>query len=353
MSLDFLNTRQAVHLPTGGDFAPSGFVSAWFAKVLFSFYAEGDITQYEDAPKYEGCRKLGNGFRYYYEMVEAANKARELLGIEINAQQVWSLRTEIAKVLNITDEKIRAKFSNPLVFDVNVTTLRSAKRRHELHMIALPAAVAAAATMLGYEHVGYDLSELTSQDAVYTDEFQAKMIGSDKNYAESVMWQRRAALWKSLGEEDATVYQPIGAAKFATQSEKLSECLGILAYPWTQVVWARVIAVPDPRADAAYSKDGNEKRPTIPAITQIFENEKAAQAVVKAELAARDTKHGSNGKTLVVPEAWAEIPDDWKEQVEKLKAEFAGKPLPIVKRMLVAREGQLAAKAEEVLAWVV
>lgn len=364
--LPFLKKDEAIKLPNGGDFVPSGLIAQWYAKVVFSFYAAADSDQWDtpDFPKPEGRRAQGKGFRYYYNGPAEAKKAAELLAVEINPQQVWRFVATRESVLNIADSEVLAKFSDPIIFDnVQVSTLKSAKHRHELHMIALPAAVAAAAKVLGYESAGFDLSELSDNQTVYTEEFAVKMIGDkdakkdtdDKHYTKSVLWQRRVELWKSLGESDPFTYQVQGE-KYVTKAPKLAECLGIIAYPWTSAIPLRLVNVNDPRADATFeSQSGEDKRMTIPVIYEIFSDLDAAKTVASKELSDRAAKNGnSNGHapSPAIPSVWADIPDEWNKLIVSLKAEMNGKPRPIVLKMLKAREKDLAATAEEVAAWL-
>ena len=361
MSLkSFLNKQTQVALPSSEDFAPSGFVGAWFAQVLFGFYSTEDLAQIEDAPQVDGRpyharRKMGQGFRYYFKTKEHANAAGALVGMELNPQESWTWQCKRDKVLNFANAETLNKFSDVIVFDTRITSLKSKKYRHELHMLALPMAVASYATALGYDNPGFDVSELLGKDVLFTDEFQARMIGNENGYAESLLWQRRADLWRALGEEDATVYDPN-----KTKANKLQECLYVLSAEWKSTVWARLITVPDPRVDATYGDEN--KRLTIPGVVQFFESEKEARATAEIDIArakaskeakANGNGHSTNGHSaLAIPDAWSDIPQDWNALVAQLKNEFSGKPQPLIKKQLAARASEYAATADELYAWV-
>jgi hypothetical protein len=369
----FLNDDQ-VKIPVGGDFVPSGFIAPWYAQVVYSFFSEIVLAQV-DSEVYTKVmsRKMGNGFRYYFKTQEEAKAACDAAGVSFAPQATWWWLAEREKVINFSDPAILERFSDPISFELPIATLRSKKHRHELHMIALPSAVAAMAKAYGYDNAGFDVSELMNQDAVFTDEFAEKMIGTTSGkYQESLLWKRRADLWKSLGEENPEVYNPIDAgSKLDTTSKKLSECLGILSRSWKSSVWTRLVQVPDPRVDATYGED-EKKRLSIPALYEIFGSEKDAKVAADAELKARaereankagavETKgsdatnaasHMSIGNGKQLPDAWKELPDDWNNLLNDLRKEYAGKPRPVVTKALKAREGELGATAEEIVAWL-
>lgn len=332
MALDFLNPDEKVKLPVGGDFVSGSIIGGWYAVVTTAFMSETDLGPIEEAPKPDYVFKRGNYLRYHYKSYEAGKKASDICGQQYPPKQTWLFLCERAKILSMTEEDA-AKWSDPISMEVEIATLKSKKRRHELHMISLPAAVAAYANAAGFENPGFDLSELTSKDTVFTDEFQAKMIGAEEGqfalpYAQSVLWQRRAALWKALGENDPTKYNPKGTgSKYDTESDKLSTCLGILARTWKTGIWARLVQVNSPVVDAVFGDES--KRLTIPALTEIYENKTAALKVATDELEARKKAKEANGNGNHASAGEKKVPagiteKDWTEYVTGVKAAIAG-----------------------------
>lgn len=375
--LSFLNTNEQIKLPTGGDFTPSGFVGQAFAKLLYVFMSQVDSQngEYPDLPKYEGRTKAGEwGFKYYYPTFASAKAAIEMLDVRDqkgnyqNPQTTWSTRVNRDTVLNFADADKLAKFPNPIVFDVQVSTLR-AKRRHEFHMLALPFAVQATANLLGYDHApftaqilrdaerrvndivseavakGTDKAEARSDaiKKVFDDELHLMAIGSDKEYKGSELWKERIALWESLGEKNAEAYMPIGSEKSAATSEKLSQCLQIVTAPWNAPVWARVVQLPDPRTDARYERDGETKKESIGVLYEIFPSKKEAELAAAQDIerlnknaASNSASNGHSVESVPVPAKWiAEgLADAWPTQVVTLREQYPSKPAgPILNKL--------------------
>lgn len=221
---NFLNTNKQIHLPEASDFSPSGFIGKVFAQIAYSFMSQENSENHEGVPPYLGRRKNGEWFVYYYPTQSHVKTAMEIMGVQgfegkdPNADEVWSIMVDRDTVLNFADPEKLAKWSNPIVGDVRVKTLGSKKFRHELHMLAMPLAVQAMAKLYGYQYEPFSIAEFTRrpEDMTYSDQFFAEMFGNpdskiapDKTvpndyYTRSEMWNRRAALWLSLGESDAT-----------------------------------------------------------------------------------------------------------------------------------------------------
>lgn len=363
--LAFLNQNEQVRLPEGGgEFTPTGFIGKTWAQVLFKFLSQEDSKQHEGVPPYVGRQQAGSYFAYYYPTQADAKTAMSALGVEGYqgkepvAQEVWNLQINRDTVLNFADQTKLDKWANPITLDVRVMTLASKRYRHEFQMLALPLAVQAMAQYLGYTYEPFSIAELTKKpdEMVYSDEFFAQMFGAPDSkkdapdhYSKSAMWGRRAALWKSLGEDNAEAYQPIGSGKFAAKSEKLSQCLQIVSAKWNSPIWARVITIPDPRVDA---QNDEGKRFTLPALFEIFGDESAARAAAKVDLERFSVNGNGNGHsaaTLTIPAAYAgEYEQMWKENVAKVKAEFATKPAPPT---VASKAKELGVQPEELVAW--
>lgn len=364
--LSFLNQNEQVKLPEGGgDFAPTGFIGKTYAQILFSFMSQEDSKQHKGAPQYAGRRQAGSYFVYYMNSQAEAKALMSVLGVEGYqgkepvAQEVWNLQINRDTVLNFADQTKLDKWANPIALDVRVMTLASKKYRHEFQMLALPLAVQAMAKFMEYQYEPFSISELIKkpEEMVYSDEWFAAMFGSPDakkdapdHYSKSTMWGRRAALWESLGETNAEAYQPIGSGKFATKSEKLSQCLQIVGAKWNSPIWARVITIPDPRVDAQTDEG---KRFTLPALFEIFGDEATAKSAAKADLERLNASSNGNGngatKSLPIPAAYVgEYEQMWRDNVAKVKGEFATKPAPPV---VAAQAKGLGVTPEELTAW--
>jgi hypothetical protein len=325
MPLSFINNAKTIVLPTGGDFAPTGFIGLVGAKIYHSFMSQEDLTQYEGAPKFAARRPAGSWFVYYFDDAASAKAAMQIVGAENNPQQMWSFQIKRDSVMNFADKAKLENFSDPISFDVRVTTMKSKKYRHEFHMLALPFAVQAVAKALGYEHESFSVNELLGKEIIFTDELQKKLIGDgDSGYRESLLWQRRAALWASLGEPNPEAYLAKGADKLGTTSDKLNDCLSIVTHAWDTMTYARIAQIPDPRVDATYDKDGETKRNNIPAIFELFASKADAQAAAHKDLErmSKSDSAPSNGASAAVvptPKAWEGLDNEWQAKVAELR----------------------------------
>lgn len=327
---DFLRTEEQIEIPVGIAFAPTGFIAEWAAGIYYSFFTSADFPVGEYG--WDKRRQTSAGDYWYYFTDRAkANVAYEETGGEYNPTTVWEWAAKSGTVLNFRGDNIQDAFGDLISRDSSVRTLRSGKYRHELQMMSLPAAVAAMAMAYGYDHPGFPLDELLKpvDEVLWTDDFQRDMIGnSDVGYADSILWKRRATLWKALGEDDARNWQPMGTGtKWDTTSEKLHNCLAILHSPWSSPIWARVYFVPDPRVDAIYQSGEVARRLTRPALATIFASKAEAQAAATEETGVEPTataKIGAVAGELALPSGYEEFPDDWVAAVVALKEEYEG-----------------------------
>src|SRR3990167_4570689 len=185
-TLDFLGTEE-VEIPTGvGFFQPSGLISKWQAGIAFRVgYTQIDLAL---EGKYKADQIIrsndGQQFCYYFLDGKLAATIVKEYGIAIAPEQVWLFQTLRSDILTkFEKEDALANFKPLLTYEVSVKTYRSKKYRHELHLIALPAAVQAAALRMGLltEPV-FSLTELVLPDREggeqkFTDEFQYNMVG--------------------------------------------------------------------------------------------------------------------------------------------------------------------------------
>lgn len=361
MSFGFQQSQEQVHIPSGGDFLPTGFIAAWHGKVVFSFYAETRLED-ESAFKIESQRPQGSGVRYYFTDPVEAKRASEAAGLDFAPSQVWRFVAGRDTVLNVADKEKLSKFSDPIVFEVAVKTLRAKKERHALHMISLPLAVLACAKALKYDNAGFELpQELTAfgenaEKIQWNDELQARLIGTEKDYESSDLWQKRAELWKSLGEPEPHAYQ-IAGDKFVTAAPKLRDCLSILHSVWPQAEWLRLIQVTDPRVDATYGDDN--KRLSIPAIAELFATKQEAEAAAKKDI-ERMSKDKSNGNghklELSIPKDWQDAGEEgvkaWHENVAIIKAALEGKSGVSRAKFIGEKAKELSVTTDELMKWI-
>lgn len=364
--LDKLQGNKQVEIPMEGEGFPSfGFIGPIKSRMLWNFYSTFDLSAPEyrdDIPPYFHREQTGNGYQYFYLEREPGDLAAQVDPDAYRPRRVWYFQMPVREVINVDTSNFQ---SSHIARSCQVTTLQS-KYRHELHMITLPAIVAAIAKDNGYDVPEYDLSELLVRNAVITDTMTQELIGTPpgyQDYEESTLWKRRAELWAALGEPDPKKYL-VGATKKtkddgeipheqATQAEKLMACLRIFHIEWPEApLWGRLQMVADPRAGALTSK-GN--RLTIPAVTEFFDGPEAAQAAVDEEL-----KDFVREKTEAQPQVAEEsgdkpgLPEAWEGQEEAFRVEIVmplmDKPKALAKRGF--DEGETGATFEETWAWV-
>jgi len=370
-------------IPTGATFVDDDLIGKWKAGRIYTFGYEGDLEETVDTIKEETELVVGenificsrsNEWMWFtcFNKVDAVAIIEALNIMDFNGDKLqkpvakWQFEARDADIISLFKHgafgdpaRLSCRISNHGIFK-GVPY----KYQHELHMIALPAAVAAVADIYGYPNPGFDLSELLSSDYATTDDNQAKFVGAEgHDYRESVLWQRRAALWKALGEENPSVYNqtPVDedgnkvpqlagtkGYKLNTASEMLDTCLKIFFSTWAQPMWVRLALVTDPRVDAI-SNSGNHL--SVPAVVELYEDEAEAR-----EAAGSDDNNDDNNDVIAVttaadngspavPVVYTGFVDDWKDAVRALKS----KPLPIALNNL--DEAEFGATKEDVKAW--
>ena len=362
---DFLRTDEQIEIPVGIGFTPTGFIAQWVANVYYSFWAEQDFPKEEYNWEKRRQTNAGN-YWYYFNDRARAIAAYEETGGSYNPSTTWEWAAKSDSVLNFRGDDISETFGPFISRETAIRTLQSGKARHELHMISLPAAVAAMATAYGYDNPGFPLDELLKpiDEILWTDDFARDMIGnSDVGYADSILWKRRVALWKALGESDARMWQPVGAGtRWDTTSQKLHNCLAILHSPWKEPVWSSVYFIPDPRVDAIYQSGDIARRLTRPAMARIFANKAEAQAAATEEMGEGEKAPATKtAKASTVPVGGSEMPslpsgyeefyDDWVAAVKDLKEKYGDDmpAPPVLKRDGVLEN--LAVTPADIKAW--
>lgn len=325
-------------MPSGGEaFGASTFIAPWSAFLGYTFLTKEDYVLYNQGAevplsKPDIRNPRGEWYIHYYRSYDACKSAYDALigDDQFRPRTVWVFATETASIVGRDIDALREGFGDIIVFDVRVQTMRKgsesypARNRHQFALISLPSAVAAAATIFKQENAGFDLSEVLDADAPYTDEWFANLFGDLAGGAEDgVYYQRRAALWESLGESNPEAQAIMGSKtasgkphKLATSSPVLSACLGLAQGSWGKPLWVELTLVKDPLPDAV-AKSGN--RLVIPAITRIFNSEAEARAAASEE-------NDDSGQPAI-PSNWASVPNAAEAFMAELK-KHEDKPAP-------------------------
>lgn len=363
----YFDESQKTELPVGGDFTPTGLIGPMATARMYKFSSQTNLLDDEykgkvQKPDYHW--PSGDWHFYYYNKREDAVSAAAVAGNEDYGPQFrWLFQMSVDEIMNIVDlSKMKEAWGAMMTLESGISTYRSTKYRHEFHLINLPAAVAAAGKVLGYD-VHYDLSELMNSKTDFTDDFRNEMIGPEDMTMEDVfkntiLGKRRAALWAALDEPNPMVYnsptKDKADNKFTTHSEKLIMCLKPAEYRSKKKALVRMVSVPDPRVDAVNRKkqddNGNPRRLLIPTIFEFFKTEEEAKAAAEEDKARQtanaNKKAGGIGNEPALPAIWADLKAEWMSEI----AEYVGKPLaPVLKS---ADYANLGCTKEELTAWL-
>lgn len=404
MAVDKLFDLGTQHdVPVGASFAPSGWYAPFSTAIVYAVgWVELDLETLakdldsglattnaltevgdgsdasfrerltKDGNLFDGCTEAQTGsFKYYFFDWERAKILCGLLNVEEpgkfprRPEVRWRVETPVADVVSLTDDAKEKFERDVLSWEVELKAMqKNSPNWFNWHGLVLPCMVAAYANLMGWKTPGFDISELAlpEDEVIVTDKFQLEMVGNtDVGLEASKLLARRKALWTALGEDDVKVSNPDD-----TESDQLKEALAVAVSSWNKPVYARVLQVPSPKVDDVWD-DGSGRRNTISVLTEFFRNKKAAQKAYEAEVEARsgeyvskpaDAPASGNGADadVSVPDAWAEIPEDWYEAVRGLKAEIGKKPKPVIKKTLNEMSERLEEEymvtAEDVLqAW--
>jgi hypothetical protein len=352
---------EPIKLPESGGI--QGFAGQWSCSVTFRFWHDQPIVK-EDLDQangaYLGNKSFPTGAFYYFKNYDAANKIGKLVGRQFGPNTVWRWEIPTSNILNIDDE-MRSRFGDLMTYEVNVASLMAKKNRHELHMITLPSAVQAMAMLAGYIKTPiFDYESLRIDPKTVDYDYQMETVGNDAIYEDTVLWRARKDLWAVLGETDPKKYTVAQGGKFDTLSTVLASCLNIIYRPTN--IYARLINVPDPRADATSNNtddEGNKKHLTLPVVAQVWRDRTSCMSdldIIEKATASNPNGH-TNGKStgLTIPAMWADYPGDWKNTVKEILNAYSGKPKPVIQKALEGRQEELltnyGASAADFLAW--
>ncbi len=358
---------QQEFVSVGGEtFPPTGFIGPWMAKYMWRGSTAiqmdddevmGSLSAEDVEPSISRKAKSSENWMVYWDSPTKAKEAMKLLGETFAPYKIWMFAIDRDKILNFGREEAKAKWGSLIQFECRVSGPMAFKHRHELHAICLPGAVAAIANYMGYENSGFDLRELCDQDLVITDELQVKMLGSLEkgkiDFFNPILYQKRAELWKSLGENDPSKYSyqvNVNGKPSSdnTQSEKLGECLQIFQNEWKSELWGRVILPVSPVVSAF--------KASLPVIAEIFETKKEAETAAQTDIErfqkkSDDSEGAKETGVLKVPVAWADAKDDFLVMVKDFKKEYGGKPRPIMRKEITKTFSDTAT-VDEIEAWL-
>jgi len=367
-----VDESQKVEIPVGGEFQQNGFIGPIGTKMVWRVWTAVDVNgpEFRDqAPTPISSRQLRNGdYHFFYTRPGDAERAIKAIGEDTRAEQYWVFSIPTDELLNSGNlEAVKEGFGVEVAYMSRVKTYRSKKYLHEFHLITLPSVIAAAANAMGIDNAGYDLSEISVNALSATDAWSNEYIGNPEggNWVESVLGQRRKALWESLGEDDPLRYALDSARmeKFNVQSENMKACMKIVYYPPKQPLLGRLMNVLDPAIGAEYeSESGEYKRRYLPAVTEFYAGLDEAKKVGDAEKAAIEANKpaevgGGVAKAKAapvidpnapkIPDAWTDMPAEWKEMI----MEYAGKPDAKLKKDVAEKPNMFACDVDVALEW--
>ncbi|MFA6358872.1 MAG: hypothetical protein WCY09_09480 [Candidatus Omnitrophota bacterium] len=301
-------------IPTGGDLV-RGFVAPWSSKVMYTVGTESDDVKELGAIRVREYAESTWRTLYFFDY-NAAVAAAKAIGA-YNPATISHFEAPLKDALIDKADK----FDDPLAMEINLQTLRAKLGGYRYQMIFLPSAVAAAADLYGIPNAGFDLSELTDDSTIVTDEFQWHMVGNSDykpdgefHWTKSLLWKQRTELWASLGESDPKRYVTgltvTGDKKAIVTSDTLRDCLLAVQSDWTDQ-WARLTNVADPVVDAK-TKAG--KRLQVLTINKLYQDKEEA-------LADNGDDDGSvpvvanSSNTSSVPTAWKGLESEFAEEL--------------------------------------
>ncbi len=342
---DFLKDGKSQELPSSDNvFVPSGLIAPTSAGQMWWFMSQNKV----DAP---GCQvdQRKDWYHYFGENYDAVSEASSRAKEKYDPSKVWVFEQHNDEVLNF-GEGISEIFGDVINHNVRIVTLMSKKRRHGLHLLTLPAAVAAYAKAKKWDCPTFDVwillskeTDLTDYDTMYAligDPDQDNDADHEHNMWNSLFGLQRKAIWKALGEEDPAVYK--GSH---TNAPKLKEALRIIEKTWGTPMWANVVTVPDP-----FISDKN--LPRIPLLMEFYLSEENAKKAAKADLARRGGSSDDESDDVELPDvpvAYVEDDDCTQEDfLEYVRDEASGKPKHIALRNI---EKELGLSKSEAKAW--
>jgi hypothetical protein len=293
-----------------GSFTPNGIIAPWNAGVMWSFRTQvSDFSAYgadlfkrysEDAPT-----------TLYFTDKLKAEAAAKADGQQYAPNHIWRIGTKVSSALNIDPTKFDK--DPQLAYDVQITGMRSA-RRYRWHFITLPALVSALATYGGIAMPDSPLRTLLFTENVGTKEAEEALIGvldagrdADTFWTKSTLGKWRVEVWQALGESDPTLWTLDGNT--ATKAPELRDVMKMALSTWKTPLWARVVNVFDPGADA-HNAEGVPYKVAAP--WEFFDSQADAQAAVKADANTETTTAAPVAGNGVL-----DVPDDWKDVQEQ------------------------------------
>lgn len=341
-----LEVEPELKVPEGGSFV-NGFAGQWTIAPMWKFWIGEEIDLDEYGVEPDAKQKLNNGTNIYWrpENHEAAVAAGKAVGQKYGPKAVLRWEMPTTTMLNFGGTSAQETFGDTIAFDSPMTSMFG-DNRHEYQMLFLPSLVQEMAMTSGIikERV-YEYDGLTSDNDLVNAEYQKRMIGEDKNYEESELWQARVKLWQELGENDAKKYTVNQKGKTDTDSKLLGGCISITVRRQTQL-WARVARVANPRVP----KEGKQGF-GIWVVARIWPTKDAAVAEMGPEKQEGDTEYPN------LPEGWeGASANDWIDWIKGQFEKELSKPRPAleaaIKKQDKTLKEQFACSAEDVIRWL-
>ena len=390
--VDFVQTASV-----GRAFENKGYFGPITAMHYFKGYSEEDIAIYasdfenmlgyvpDSGKNYWRSGNTNSWFYYFKDESIGKSVMVDMFKNKYSPRSCWRFEIMTQDLLGVDVSKFE-NWGEVIGDDATITGLFS-KSRHEFNFLTLPSVVDAAARFAGHiKESIWNANELLSgmQEEEYTEGFEYRMIGQKSakkddvtlfeeilkavdmdyelaysialgdndeitvpdavkdlkgsvaiHYTHSRLWQRRAALWKALGEDNPEVRFSIGYSdatgvannkQLETTSPQLSECLGLEAFEWEFAIYGQLHRCPTPISKGT-TKSGY--RLTVPVVANLWKTkEECLAAAIEANggdenATTASTPNTEQPSTITAPTSGPAIPTLWVTDPEEWKTAFA------------------------------
>lgn len=356
--------ESGIKVPTGGTFV-SGFAGQWVCVPMYrAWYDEGislGAEPHQINAKFDHFQKLGRGSFYYWmpaNEAQGVEAATLIAGDDAKSVRRMSpraiLRFELplAKWVNAGSEDSKTSFSDPIAFDMPMTSLFYKGIQYEYHLFFLPSLVQEIALVndLIKERL-YDYAGLLEDGDAVNEEYTTRMIGESngKEYKSSELWLARKEIWAALGEDNTAKYTRNMGGTTDTEAPLLSSILRVTTMKATPI-WSLMQRVANP----IKNEDGSGGFPCR-IVAGVFTSEEACRLAT-----APDNVEQTDDKYPALPEGWRGQNTSNTDWINWAK-EFLAKEYPGVKHddlngPLIERNSELkeqyAVSAAELIAWL-
>lgn len=315
-----LEVEPEIKVPEGGNFT-NGFAGQWTIAPMWKYWVGEEVDLDEVGVMPDAKQKLNNGTNVYWrpENHESAVAAGKAIGQKFGPRAVLRWEMPTSTMLNFGGANVNETFGDTIAFDVNMTSMFG-DSRHEYQFMFLPSLVQEMAITSGLlkERV-YEYDGMMTDNEQVNPEYTKRMIGEDKNFEESELWQARVKIWQALGENDAKKYTVNQKGKTDTESKMLGGCISVTVRRQT-TFWARVARVANPKEP----KEGKQAY-GVWTVARIWPTKDAATA----ELGTKEEVEATAGEYPEMPEGWeGASPKDFTDWIKTQFAKDLSKPRP-------------------------